>query len=209
MDLKRTLSCLPRRAASCPAPAFTTFEDVTDSHVSDPIHPLCYNDDDCVSSFVPRYEDCSASVNEEDEEEVNEEVDGEALLKQGDTVSPKSRGGAAHQISRSKRGGGASHQISRTKSGGGATHQISRTKSRGGGGAATQGPNAAKYIPRRIEKNPNQGSPRSPTSQTFGEDLLQAPFQKLAPKRLEEQFRLKNRQIKQACQAGLACQNGK
>jgi len=203
MALERTRSCLPQRAASClPQRAASCYDaycvsSVVPRHVEE-------DDDDCVSSVVPRHaeeddDDCVSSVvprhaeedGEEDEEEDEEEdgeEDGEVLLQPGDTVSPKRRGAAAHQISRTKSGGGAAHQNSRSKSGGSAAPKASK-----------------KYVPCGVEKNPNLGSPRSPT---FGADLLQAPFQKLASKRLEELFRVKNREKKQANQAGLACQNG-
>ena len=187
MALERTRSCLPQRAASClPQRAASCYDaycvsSVVPRHVEE-------DDDDCVSSVVPRHAEEDGEEDEEEDEEEDGEEDGEVLLQPGDTVSPKRRGAAAHQISRTKSGGGAAHQNSRSKSGGSAAPKASK-----------------KYVPCGVEKNPNLGSPRSPT---FGADLLQAPFQKLASKRLEELFRVKNREKKQANQAGLACQNG-
>ena len=177
--LSRTPSCPAiKRAASCPAPASTPFRFYSED-----------NDDDCV---VPHDGDCFASADEEE--------NGDALLKIGDTDSPKSRGAAVHQLSRTKSRGAAVHQLSRTKSVGATVQQLSGTKSVGA--AVQQLSGTKKYVPFGITKNLNKGSPRSPTSPTFGADLLKSPFQKLAPKRLEELFRGRNRANKEADQAG-------
>jgi hypothetical protein len=137
--------------------------------VSDPIK---------FGSTITGYDaDTVGSVVPRDEEEEEDDLYEEALLHTGDAVSPKSRGRTDHAIARTKSGGGAAQRTSRSKSGGA----------------------AKKYVPCGVEKNPNLGSPRSPT---FGADLLQAPFQKLAPKRLDELFRGRNRANKEAGQAG-------
>ena len=171
-----------RRTLSCPAPASTPFQFNTDAPVSDLIQFGSSTEDyydDCVGSVVPRDGDCIESA-VENEEKIDEEYDeedyedGDALLKKGDIVSPKSRGAVVNQISKIKSVGARTQQLSGTK----------------------------KYVPFGITKNLNKGSPRSPTSPTFGADLLKSPFQKLEPKRLEEVVRVMNRANKMARQAG-------